>query len=208
MLAIRITRPFSALKSFFEKLDSFCNKLIVYEHTEAARPHVHGLIVDCKPTTDTLKNWIRDAVGKVDKSDWSFVSKNVNEQFITYMSKGKLAPSIAKGYTEEQVEAYTLAWENRPKQKVQARLTYVVKETPDERKMRQSDMVDEICRRCQEDKSPQHIIQTIYRVVAVENRNVIGRYKVRDYYDVVMGRLEPRVWIADMVAMCAFNPHK
>lgn len=204
MLAIRITRPYSALVPFFDKLQQHSDKLIVYEHTESARPHIHGLIVNCKPSTDTLKNWIRSVVGKVEKTDWSFVSKDVNEKFITYMSKGNLEPKLCCGFGEDQVSVLRDAWEERRRISKQTRLTYVVKETTEERKLRQTDMIQEIIKRVEasSDQTAEYIIGTIYRVVCIENRNVLGRFKLRDYYDTVLQQVRQEEWMHGMRKIC------
>lgn len=204
MLALRVTRSYACLKSFFDKLSANCDKLVAYQHDESSRVHVHALVVNCKPSTDTLKNWIRANAGKVEKTDWSFVQKEVNENFITYMSKGVLAPSCCYGFTSDQIEGYKNAWENRPKLLKQQRLTFVVKETPEQRKMRQEDMIAEIVKRYQELPHPysKDLIQIIYKVVSIENRNVLGRFKLRDYYDTVMARVEHKDWLEAMNQLC------
>lgn len=208
MLALRVTRSYDALKSFFEKLSTYSDKLVAYQHDESSRIHVHALVVNCKPSTDTLKNWIRSCVGKVEKTDWSFVTKDVNENFITYMSKGTLTPQCCYGFTTDQIEAYKMAWEHRPKSFKQQRLTFVVKETTEQRKMRQEDMIQEIISRYDQlpperkYDSSKELIALIYKVVAVENRNVLGRYKLRDYYDTIQGRIHPALWLNAMTSLC------
>lgn len=207
MLAIRITKPFSSLKWFCEKIKEHSDKSIYYEHTESARPHVHGLIVNPTISTDTMKNWLRKHLGPIPKTDWSFVAKDVNEKFITYMSKGKLEPSYVFGFSDGEVNTYRGSWEDRPRKQMQTKLSYVVKETPDERRMRQEDMVKEIVRRVQlsEDKSTDFIIGTIYRVVSVENRTMLGRYKMRDYYDAVTAKVDYQGWLVNMRKIIAFR---
>lgn len=211
MLAFRITRPFQVLEAPMKMYADNCDKLIVYEHVDASRPHIHGLMVNPKISTDTMKNYVRKFLGKIDKTDWSFVTKDVNEKFIVYMSKGKLAPSFVKGFTEDQIEAYRNDWVSNPTQKKQIKLTYVVKETPVERNMRQKDMVEEIVRRLKDSndwnatRDPECVIHLIYRVVGVENKNMLSRYKVRDYYDTVMSQLDNKTWMKQMVQLCAYN---
>lgn len=199
-----MTRSYACLKPFFEKLSANCDKLVAYQHDESSRVHVHALVVNCKPSTDTLKNWIRANAGKVEKTDWSFVQKDVNENFITYMSKGNLAPSCCYGFTSDQIEAYKMAWEHRPKSFKQQKLTFVVKETTEQRKMRQEDMIVEIVNRYNEIRNPypKDLIQLIYKVVSIENRNVLGRFKLRDYYDTIMARVDNKNWADAMVQLC------
>lgn len=207
MLAIRITKPFSDLKWFCEKLNEYSDKSIYYEHTESARLHVHGLIVNPTVSTDTMKNWLRKHLGQIPKTDWSFVAKDVNEKFITYMSKGKLEPKYVSGFSDVQVSSYRDLWEDRPRKQVQTRLSYIVKETPEERKMRQEDMVKEIVRRVQlsEDQTTDFIIGTIYRVVSVENRTMLGRYKMRDYYDAVIAKTDYQGWLVNMKKIVSYK---
>lgn len=211
MLALRVTRSYQRLKPFFEKLSEKCDKLVAYQHDESSRVHVHALVVNCKPSTDTLKNWIREVVGKVDRSDWSFITQwegqPVNENFIIYMSKGVLAPNCCYGFTDDQIEVYRNAWVTRPKKIRQSRLTFVVKETTEQRKMRQEDMVKEIVKRYEEftperKHDSKELIALIYQVVAVENKNVIGRYKVRDYYDTIMAKVHKEPWLSAMTRLC------
>lgn len=207
MLAFRVIRCYNDLKPFIEKLSNFCDRLIVYEHLEAARLHIHALVHNCKPTTDTLKNWIKAVVGKVLPSDWSFITENVNDKFPIYMSKGKLSPSFVKDYTEQQIEEFRLLWVDRPPLKRQSKLTFVVKETVAERKQRQEDMVKEIIKRVEvsEDQTPAFIIGTIHRVVCIENRNMLGRYKVRDYYDTVISHVHKQTWVMHMERLCLYK---
>lgn len=208
MLAIRVTRSFSDLRLFFEKLFEACEKLVVFEHVDASRIHIHALIVECRVSTDTLKNWIKQVVGPVNKTDWSFLEKDVNEQFITYMTKGVLEPVAVKGYAEEEIYVYRKAWVPRDKKKKQERITYVVKETVEQRKLRQEDMINEIVLRinkiCETRNlvSTREVIQLIYQVVAIENKNMLGRYKLRDYYDTVTARTDPNSWVMAMENIC------
>lgn len=207
MLAFRITRPYNVLEAPMKLFADKCDKLIIYEHTDASRPHIHGLMVNPQIGTDTMKNYVRKYLKHVDKGDWSFVTKDVNEKFIVYMSKGKLAPSFVKGFTDDQVEAHKNDWVTNPVSKKQTKLTYIVKETTAERKMRQEDMIKEIVQRVSDsdDKSPEYIIGTIYRVVAVENCNMLSRYKVRDYYDSVFARIDNLSWLHQMKKMCEYK---
>lgn len=211
MLAIRVTRPAGDLRSFIERIEARCDKLIIYQHDESSRPHIHGLITNCQVSTDTLKNYIKTSLGVTSfpKTDWSFVSKDVNEKFITYMSKGRLDPVYSKGYDEHEVNEFRNQWEDKPhKKSVQTRLTYVVKESPIERKQRQSDMVNEIVDTIEKEgikKSPRDIITVIWRIVVVKNQNVMGRYKLRDYYDSVASRVNHTEWIYEMENFVKFK---
>lgn len=207
MLAFRITRSYDSLQTFVDKLAGSSSKLIIYEH-DAARVHIHGLVTDCSVSTDTLKNWIKNVFSckQFPKSDWSFITKDkqgnlVNDNFIIYMSKGVLQPRFVNGYTDDVVEQFKQQWKPvTPRTKVQ----YILKqENPHEAKKRQIDMVDEICRRVDENKyiMTEDIIKVICQVVYVENRTICGRYKIRDYYDMVLYRTQPDSFIRQLTRL-------
>lgn len=211
MLALRVTKSYAYLKPFFDRLVLKCDKLVAYQHDDASRVHVHALVVKSQISTDTMKNWIKsiNKQVKIEKTDWSFVTKDVDEKFITYMSKGNLAPVCCHGFTDDQILAYKNAWVDKPRTDRKMKLSYVVKETPEQRKLRQEDMLKEIERRYNENElryqSTRELIGLIYQVVAVENRNVLGRYKVRDYYDTIMAKVHKETWLNQMSILCAFK---
>lgn len=113
-IAFRVSEPSNKLIGFYDQLSKVSTHLIVYEH-QASQIHIHGLVIDCKVSTDTLKNWIKKCMGiKVyDKSKWSFKTeyegKPVDTNFITYMSKGKLEP-VFSNYTLSEIEKFKNAW--------------------------------------------------------------------------------------------------
>lgn len=208
MLAFRVTVSYDSVVKFVDKLSDHSEKLIIYEH-DASRIHIHGLVTDCKVSTDTLKNWIKNAlnVTKFSKSDWSFITQTkqgdpVDDNFITYMSKGILQPRFVKGYTDDVIEQFKSNWKPiTPKTKVQ----YVLKqENPHQAKLRQNDMIDEICRRVDSQKLvlAEDIVNCICEVVYRENKTVTGRYKIRDYYDMVMYRTNKSAFIHQIVNLC------
>lgn len=113
-IAFRVSEPAAKLSGFYDQVKTVSTQLVVYEH-RASQVHIHGLIIDCKVSTDTLKNWIRKCLGiKVyDKSKWSFKTeyegKPVDYNFITYMSKGSLIPHYTT-LTLSEIEKYKNAW--------------------------------------------------------------------------------------------------
>ena len=119
--AIRITAAYDDLKGYVEKMAEVCDKLVVYEHTDVSRIHIHAYVENVTVSSDTLKNWVKKCLGVVafPKSDWSFVTQlqgeEVKPMFITYMSKGVLRPKFIKGISTEDVDAYRLKWEDRRK---------------------------------------------------------------------------------------------
>lgn len=207
MLAIRITFPYDKLEKTFSKIKDVCDRIVVYQHDDSSRVHVHALVVGCTVSTDTLKNWISKEVGfRPPKTDWGFPAAQ-NEQFITYMTKGKLSPVFVSGYLEDQLDHYRSKWvPQAPKSKglVQYRLKI---ENPQEQKKRQSDMIEEIKLRFDalDVQTPFVLITLIRQVVVIENKTLLGRYKLRDYYDTVMLLQHPETFIKQMENFCCIR---
>lgn len=118
-IAFRVSEPAERLVSFYDQIKSSSSDLIIYEH-KASQIHIHGLIIDCKVSTDTLKNWIKKALGikAYDKSKWSFKTEYkdkdnevhpVDYNFITYMAKGSLIPYLTT-VSEDIIEKYKNDW--------------------------------------------------------------------------------------------------
>lgn len=114
MFAVRITRDFDQLRPFFDRVklhpQSVC---IVFQHDsdeDVSRTHVHAMISANVGSTDTLKRWVKDAVGPVDRYDWSFTRCREEDKYITYMSKGKLDPCLVHGIEYEKVTALRGSW--------------------------------------------------------------------------------------------------
>lgn len=108
--AVRITRTYDELGDSVKSIAQKCKQVIVYQH-EGSRLHCHLLLVECKVSTDTLKNYFKKTLGVVDKSDWSFkVCNEFTNKYITYMSKGKYKPSFVKGFEENFIEERQKEW--------------------------------------------------------------------------------------------------
>lgn len=212
--AIRVTAPYDDLKAFCDQLVSCCSKVVVYEHN-ASRVHIHGLLIDCKVSTDTLKNYVKRSLGvsTFPKSDWSFKTLHegnpVGDDFIIYMSKGDLHPKFVYGYTTEDIELYRSKWVDRSdyvkkKTMTQYKLKY---ENPKESKIRQNEMMDMIRKRIREKgfTTPRQILEVIRDVVYRECRTIVGRYKIRDFYDVVTADVREEQWLDNMEKLISFR---
>lgn len=191
-MEFRITRTYEQVEPVCEWLKEQCEKVIIYEHTAdrgAARTHIHGLIFPAI-NSDTLKYRITKTLGeKLAKTDWKFSTKRkdgteINDEFIVYMSKGELYPKCSKGYSEEFIE------EQRKKfvKPVTANLKLLngkfVKEVVEGKKKTRRALVQEMVESIEYMNSPKHCVERI-RKVLVDNNEVIGMYKVLDYYDSV-----------------------
>lgn len=199
MYAIRVTRSCKELTGFFEKLDRVTDKFTIYQHDVLDNVHIHGLLVNCSVSTDTLKNYIRKDVGNVKSTDWSFKTAD-DFNFITYMSKGTLDPVVNKGFTPEELEEYKSKWVTVEKKKRNMTQYKLKIENPTQAKIRQNELMEMVLQRCRESgaNQPEQILEIIRQVVYIEHRTIVGRYKIRDYYDYVMGWYRPETWVQSM----------
>lgn len=212
----RVTTSYQSFQPVIQRIIQCCQKFVVYEHSEdALNVHIHFLIIGFTKSTDSIKGWIRKDTGRSYKAtDWSFKTKykphkeanetDVDETAIIYMAKGKLSPSYTFGMLPESIDHYRLAWIDYKTRAKQSKLTsYIVKETAKQSKLRQNEMIDEIVKRMneREDQTPDVILTIIRQVVLIENSSIIGRYKVRDYYDTVRAKVNPETWLQSMTAL-------
>jgi len=227
MLAIRLSEPYQKMVTFWAKLAESSDKLVVYEH-DANRMHCHALCVGYTGSTDTLKNWIKKTlvVTVYPKSDWAFATQYksaagdyvpINDDFITYMSKGTIQPKLVKGFTQDAIDTYRSLWVPRPRkgERIQYKITATI--TDKQRKLQVNDMIQEVYSRLNSQgwngenlnvkgtSLDREIVKTIIEVFQTENHNVIGRYKIRDYYDAVLSRLRPMQYVDQMVQLIAFK---
>jgi len=206
MFAIRITKPYSEFKTFFEKLDQVTERYVFFQHDVPNNIHIHGLIVGCQVSTDTLKNYIRKDVGNMKSTDWSFKTAN-DFNFITYMSKGSLSPVAVKEFASEEISEYMSKWvavESKKRSMTQYKLKI---ENPTQAKIRQNELMDMVLQRCSENgyTSADDILECILQVVYIEHLTIICRYKIRDYYDYVIGRSQPKNWVDSMRKIIYFK---
>lgn len=200
---LRISRPYDQLREVFKGLEA--EFIVVYEHNEASRVHIHALLKECPIQLLGLKRRIEKVVGKVSKTDWSFKTTEITEQFITYMSKGKLDPVFVKGYTPERIASYRSAW-IEPEKKVQTKLT-----KPND-KATYREILDEVKRIIPKDlkfyghSDVMYVVQNLTRVLN-EKKIITSRYKVRDLLDTLFREIDTesfnnsitRMWMKDFV---------
>lgn len=207
MYAIRISKTHNDFVNFFTKLDQVVDRYVFYQHDVPNNFHVHGLLVNCRVSTDTLKNYIRKDVGEVKASEWSFKTAD-SLDFITYMSKGNLLPFALKGFEEAELKEYTSKWvhvETKKRSMTQYKLKI---ENPKESKIRQNELMDMVLQRCREQglKGGRPVLEVIRQVVYVDHKTIVGRYKIRDYYDYVMGNgVNNEAWLDSMEKLIYFK---
>lgn len=203
-LFIRIRLAYDVFAPATLDFERVCSKLVIYEHFHNVNNiHIHIYMEDVTCSTDTLKNYIKKVVATGKGNDfWSFKSAE-DDGCITYMTKGTLEPSFVKGYTPEEIETYKGKWEVRnPTRKTL--VSYSVKENPAEQKRRQWDNIEEIVKRYNqlEIKTGRGLCRLIKQVVITENHTMLGRHKLRDYYDTIKAIVNEHDWSLSAVQFC------
>lgn len=205
-LAIRLTYAYDTIKEVIEKLKDHCSAIAVYEHQadeEVSRTHIHALVVDCKVSTDTIKNWVRKVIGAVDKNDWSFktAAKNTEEQygFIVYMTKGVLEPVYSSGYDTALLDQAKSKWVDPKAISVKAKDGKLVKDIDESNTVSKRKILEAIIAEVGDTEYDTRTILAGIRKVLIRYNCVIGQYKVIDYYDAYMMYAQKDKWI-DTVA--------
>lgn len=88
--AVRITLPYVSMVGICTAWKDHCEQVIAYEH-EGTRTHCHLLLINCKVTTQRLKQ----LSGREERGNtfWNFKTADDKwDKYITYMSKGKYEP--------------------------------------------------------------------------------------------------------------------
>lgn len=213
--AFRVSSSYDETKEHLAALYELCDKVAIYQHDadeEISRTHIHGLLMTCSRGEDTIRN--KFFKGKYDRSDYELKSKytvkvgpmkvkksyDVDEKYITYMSKGELDPMFFKGFTKEEIDDYKAQWKNHKE---------VKEDTKDEdEKEKKPQTVYEICADILKTELPdpefdeRSSVQRHWRydqdeivsaILAYHNkkRRAICSYKVRDYYDCILHQKVP-----------------
>jgi len=167
---------------------------------------------NCPVKTTTLKARINKVIGKVEKTDWSFITSHngnpVDDKVITYFSKGVLEPSYLKGFTQEEIDGYKSEWV--------AMTANPRGSSPKTNKITYNDIVKEIIADMTEQDNERRELgriknfityRDVPRMVLAKLRKyeiVCGRYKARDLVDTVMNRYEFSEFVESFEGMCSF----
>jgi len=149
-----------------------------------------------------MKARLTKLCGTWKKGDWAFVTKygkedepkkEVNDDLITYMSKGLLDPQLVIGFKEEDILAFKTKW-------VDAEFKVVRKPTYDA-------LVTQVISMSIGPISGTELLNNIIEVLNKYNV-VCGRYKIRDIYDTVLRRTQKYSFINQMTDMLIFPVKK
>lgn len=194
--SIRITRPYVEIMDWIAGIGSLSNIVVCYEHEadeEVSRTHCHILVYGDNMEKDTMKKRFIKLYGKPEKTDWYFkttydkggVKTPVDLHLITYMSKGKLDAKYIHRIEPIRVLEYKQQWVTPGPKLVVEGSKFVVKDGDKEPKLTKWEMLE----RMQGDYTPEmttkEVIEIIRKVLK-KNHQVIGMYKIMDYYDSIM----------------------
>lgn len=107
--APRLSFPYKDIAPWVSRVAMVSEKVIFYEHSDNPdNIHCHGLIYGLSVDKDTIKNWLKETLRLTPtRTQWTFPEqykgRSVNDDFISYMSKGKLDPVWNKGFAPELV---------------------------------------------------------------------------------------------------------
>jgi len=216
-LAIRISRSFDEIKDWIQGLKA--KHLIAYQHDaddEVSRTHIHLLVIESGVKPDGMKARFKTLYGNIDKTDWSFatafkdsgnvtpITEESSSKFITYMSKGHLTPVHSIGYDPEHILNLTQQWV-QPVKKLSVKNGKFVRQTddvPDKPKKTRRTLIEIMLDRGKDlDLNAQdtHAVLKMIRQVLVDNNEVVGMWKVMEYYDAWMMYGQEHAWI-NMIA--------
>lgn len=205
--AIRYDNDWDTSKELFSKIVENCEKVVAYEHPATAdkQVHIHALVWGYRKGEDTLRNLCK----RLSKGSYECKSKirrggaPVDENFITYMSKGKYEPVCLNGWCQEfiieqKAKGYDKLYTSGGKLLIDKGVKVDGIAPPRKtRKELVKDIVDDIgegIRRLDE-----RDVCEVIRTHLIRNNEVVGMYKVIDLYDSVLMYGSPDQWL-DMVS--------
>lgn len=195
----RISRSYDDV---FDWIDAIkCKSIAVYEHEaddEVSRTHIHILVTDSEVNTDALKARYKKLYGGIDKSDWMFkYGITTDHKFITYMSKGKLSPKLTKGYDLAEIVSATEDWVDPSKTNLRLEDGKFVRDVNEPNQKTKTQLLEQMRSRLS-GTDPTREILKIVRKVLVENKVIVGMYKMMDYYDSLIMYERKEDWICGM----------
>lgn len=184
-----------------------CGQMAVYEHEadEAVKTtHLHMIMLDTKyKTAEGFKRLYYKMFPNEDKSEgnglWSWTNKEFpvpGIEFVTYMTKGVLRPKFVKNISEDKLEELRGKWsEPTPRPLKQTFL-----ETPDKPKITKHTLMLKVvnlvlAEHTNASEARRKVILeeltdtqwiTAIRKTLIEEKQMLGLYKVMDLYDACM----------------------
>lgn len=181
---------------------------IIYAHTKNDFPdikndHIHAYIKNYRHTCETLRENIKKIFG-VKRGQFT-VSETydkdgqrypVNDDAITYMSKGKLIPLHNHIEDKELVIQKTREWKEPViVTKVMMQDGKLLRKVDEKHKKTKREILEEMIAEYGDGYKTREETIRIVRKVLVKNNEVVGMYKVIDYYDALLMYHKPELWI-------------
>jgi len=191
-VAPRVSLPYMDLSGVIKTWADQCETLVVYEHvadSQVKKTHVHLLMVGIRVGVEQLKNLAkRHIVPGKGQAFWKWESKTPpDESFITYMSKGKLAPKFIKNISPAQIEEWRLKWVD-PAAKSNSSETgnvYIVSKKPPPKTISRKELLAEMTENYYlkklDDTKRREVVQLICQILRKYGFG-INPYHVREYF--------------------------
>lgn len=151
--------------------------------------------MEVKCSRETLKNIIRKECGNIPRQDWSF--KDVTDPLgcITYMSKGCLDPVYNYRYEPEIVSDCKKLWKDPTKKTVRVANGKLVVQDQIEKSRSKNDILNEVLAELPEGCCETTVVLESIRKVLIANKQVVGFYKMEDYYWNIIMRKDKVTWM-------------
>ena len=167
----------------------------------------HAIIEGFTKSYDTLRNYIRSSgiTGKgyavsTQRHDTGHEGKSIDSDYITYMSKGHLDPKRFGGYTQEFIDAKRSQWiDHEAKKTLLLEGGKLVVHDEERKQKTKKELLEIMVANIKDDMTQLEVLEEI-RKVLVKERQVIGMYKVMDYYDSYLMYAQKGKWLQMLAA--------
>lgn len=188
------------------------------------RTHCHFMLLDYKHTKQALSKFL-NSIGLFGSDNFGILTvcsetkKPYSEKLLNqYILKGVVYDDgiFYEGYTENDIRAtiddyYTYKEEQTTRKQNKSLIQYKLKvENPKEQKIRKTDMMKKMIRKIKDDRDIDQqkaamandfiVLQAIADVLD-EHNEIIGNYKVLDYYDTIIRQEGRGKWMDSMLGM-------
>ena len=202
MFAFRITTNYSdfSKNNDFPNLLNSCERYVIYEHIpdgNETNVHIHGLIVNPMYISkgqlikDTPEHMRRAYFAKYYTNKYSIKVCDDEEHYIIYMSKGHIDPSVwynlpggEKLYCDQHFKNVKEMWVDPKKINLKLVDGKLVRELG-KNKLSKRELIDIMLADYRTEMPMEGVVRLI-RKTLVKNNEVLGMYKVIDYYDALL----------------------
>lgn len=181
-VAFRVTTDMEPIEfsNILLSLSGSYDKVIAYRHEVPGNDHYHGLLEGYANTPEWFRKKIKSLFYLNSKMDYQCRFKDVSSSFISYMSKGTHDPVINIGYDPMVVQQLkSQGYDGKAARRVE-----------DKKDKTKYDMYEMMRARIHTQMLLPRVhyleIVQVIRQILKDNRQVIGYFKIKDYYDMLM----------------------